>query len=107
MSYRQQYFRTDTTFKPSRRKRTPFLKASMTAVTHLVLRVSMGGADRLPSDSVVLLRNFRQTEIKPSNPDLGIQPETFCPAVALATTRPTTQFIKKELNIIILMEFKF
>uniref|UniRef100_A0A2H1WMQ6 SFRICE_033313 n=1 Tax=Spodoptera frugiperda TaxID=7108 RepID=A0A2H1WMQ6_SPOFR len=51
MSCRRRYFRTDTTFKPSRKEHTPFKKkkAGNAPVTPLVLRVSMGGADRLPS----------------------------------------------------------
>ncbi|KAF9805337.1 hypothetical protein SFRURICE_007580, partial [Spodoptera frugiperda] len=42
------------------------------------------------NDSVLPLRNFQK---KPSNtsPDLGIEPETLCLAVALVTTRPTRQ----------------
>ncbi|KAF9794223.1 hypothetical protein SFRURICE_009600, partial [Spodoptera frugiperda] len=43
--------------------------------------------------SVLLLRNFRKSEKKPSItlPDPAIKPETTCLAVALATTRPTRQ----------------
>uniref|UniRef100_A0A2H1WDF7 SFRICE_017807 n=1 Tax=Spodoptera frugiperda TaxID=7108 RepID=A0A2H1WDF7_SPOFR len=42
-------------------------------------------------DSVLPLRNFRKTAKKPSNtsPDQEIKLATPCPAVALATTRPT------------------
>ncbi|KAF9796787.1 hypothetical protein SFRURICE_016671 [Spodoptera frugiperda] len=42
-----------------------------------------------------LLRNFRKTGKSPVNTLLnpGIEPDTFCPAVAFATTRPTRQFL--------------
>ncbi|KAF9813770.1 hypothetical protein SFRURICE_007925 [Spodoptera frugiperda] len=45
-----------------------------------------------PLDSVLQLRIFDQPK-KPSNTlsDPGIEPDTLCPAVALATTRPTRQ----------------
>ncbi|KAF9799386.1 hypothetical protein SFRURICE_003083 [Spodoptera frugiperda] len=49
--------------------------------------------DTIP-DSVLPLRNFRKTENNPvilTLPDLGIEPETPCPAVAVATTQPTRQ----------------
>ncbi|KAF9797747.1 hypothetical protein SFRURICE_017942 [Spodoptera frugiperda] len=44
-------------------------------------------------DSVILPRNFRKSEKRPSNslPDPGIEPETPCSAIALATTRSTRQ----------------
>ncbi|KAF9813786.1 hypothetical protein SFRURICE_007941 [Spodoptera frugiperda] len=44
-------------------------------------------------DSVLLLRNFGNIEKSPAIllPDPGIEPETPCSAVALATTRPTRQ----------------
>uniref|UniRef100_A0A2H1VZU2 SFRICE_028100 n=1 Tax=Spodoptera frugiperda TaxID=7108 RepID=A0A2H1VZU2_SPOFR len=44
-------------------------------------------------DCVLSLRNFSKIRKKPSNtlPDPGIEPETPCSAVALATTRPTRQ----------------
>ncbi|KAF9797613.1 hypothetical protein SFRURICE_001538 [Spodoptera frugiperda] len=44
--------------------------------------------DKIPT-SVLLLRNFRKTE----KSDPGIEPETHCFAVALATTRPTRQSV--------------
>ncbi|KAF9811930.1 hypothetical protein SFRURICE_021287 [Spodoptera frugiperda] len=50
-------------------------------------------------DSVLPLRNFRNTEenpVIPTLPDPGIEPETSCPAVALATTRPTRQSINTQ-----------
>ncbi|KAF9791731.1 hypothetical protein SFRURICE_020130 [Spodoptera frugiperda] len=40
-------------------------------------------------NSVLLLRNLRNTDN--SLPDPEIEPETSCPAVALAITRPTSQ----------------
>ncbi|KAF9795703.1 hypothetical protein SFRURICE_018269 [Spodoptera frugiperda] len=42
--------------------------------------------NRAHPDFVLLLRNFRKTE---NSPDPRIELETLCPAVALATTRPT------------------
>ncbi|RVE44344.1 hypothetical protein evm_011006 [Chilo suppressalis] len=47
--YPQQCFRTDTTQKPSKKERTPSLKAGIAFVRLLVLQVSMGDGDHLPS----------------------------------------------------------
>ncbi|RVE43066.1 hypothetical protein evm_012297 [Chilo suppressalis] len=44
-----QCFRTDTTQKPSKRERAPFLKAGIVFVILLVLQVSMGDGDHFPS----------------------------------------------------------
>ncbi|RVE49540.1 hypothetical protein evm_005768 [Chilo suppressalis] len=46
---RQQCFQTDTTQKPSKKERTSSLKAGIAFVILLVLQVSMGDGDHLPS----------------------------------------------------------
>ncbi|KAF9809275.1 hypothetical protein SFRURICE_015738 [Spodoptera frugiperda] len=49
------------------------------------------GVGRGEADAVLLLRKFRKIEKSSTMPNTGIEPETPCPAVALATTRPTRQ----------------
>ncbi|CAH0405973.1 unnamed protein product [Chilo suppressalis] len=46
---RQQCFRTNTTQEPSKKERTPSLKAGIAFVILLVLQVSMGDGDHLPA----------------------------------------------------------
>ncbi|RVE52562.1 hypothetical protein evm_002681 [Chilo suppressalis] len=50
---RQQCFRTDTTQKPLKKERTSSLKAGIAFVILLVLQVSTGDGDHLPSGATI------------------------------------------------------
>uniref|UniRef100_A0A2H1VC88 SFRICE_015184 n=1 Tax=Spodoptera frugiperda TaxID=7108 RepID=A0A2H1VC88_SPOFR len=65
--------------------------------SHVIRGEPNGHKPGTSPDSMLQLRNFLK---KPNNtlPDSGIEAETSCPAVALATTRPTKQSYGLLLN---------